>query len=91
MTPRQLVQEIEHSFDARDRESMARYLGLLAATAQPPDFARLSLEQLEARRGILLGQLAEINDRLVAMHQAGRRTGALPADWPRVSMEPSDP
>lgn len=90
MTPRALYQEVMNAFDARDRQSTERYAAELAASACPPDFSRLTREQLEDRQSALRVQLADINDRLVAMAAAGRRTQTLPAWPPADSLDPSD-
>jgi hypothetical protein len=83
-TPRQLAQDVENAFDFRGREMMTRPLAMLVALATPPDFSRLTIEQLEERRSQLLDATKDVNDRLVAMQQAGRRTSQLQ----RLLLEP---
>lgn len=92
MTPRQLAVECENAFDTRDRQSLVRYLAQLVATATPPDFSRLTREQLEDRRTALYVQRADINDRLVAMDAAGHSTLPLVdlLRQPSASLDSSD-
>jgi predicted aminopeptidase len=95
MTPRQLAQEVENAFDFRSRDAMVRFLAELTALATPPDLGRLTREQLEQRRSDLRVLLVDINDRLEAMHAAGRRSAHLRAlldpPSPFTSLDPSDP
>ncbi|HEY8359265.1 MAG TPA: hypothetical protein VIL30_17590 [Ramlibacter sp.] len=103
MTPRQLAVEVENAYDNRSRDSLVRFLGRLTAAAESAqltlaavtgrNLGALTLEQLASRRNELHVQLAAVNDQVLRMNGAGRRSrGALNDDWLRDrSLDPSEP
>ena len=91
MTPRNLAVECENAYHSRDRDGLHRALAQLTALATPPDFSRLTREQLEDRRTELRVQQADINDRIEAMQQAGRKSYHLDAVLRSpASLDPSE-
>lgn len=96
MTPRQLGGEVEVAYHGRAEDTHRRCLARLVALAStgPTNLAALTIEQLDARRNELHVQLAAVNDQLLRMNSAGRRTRVLRDGWLRdhgESIEPSDP